>query len=120
MQLKPGMEEAYANYTELNDDPYGGCVVKYSEAWAEEMERRMAAGAKLEDIASQTSHDVDKRPEFGITGFMYGCAVQGLAHFWVHGEALRVWHNAQYGVKAEKGTVNPAILVAAPDDTDAN
>lgn len=53
----------------------------------------------------------------GITGFMYGCAVSALAHFWAHGEALRRWHNldTQIGTEGEKanesgGVLNPALL----------
>lgn len=110
MQIKEGLEEEYAKYKVLNVDPYSKCTVDYAEAWADAMEARIAEGAKLEDIADATSHEVDSRPGFGITGFMYGCAVQSLAHFWVHGDALRVWHNAQYGVKSDPGTVNPAVF----------
>lgn len=98
------------------DDPYGAACVRYAEAWADEMEKRMAAGEKLEDIASTASHDVDRRPGFGITGFMYGCAVQMLAQCWEHGEALRRWHNIDTqihdeGEKANEsgGVLNPAV-----------
>lgn len=53
----------------------------------------------------------------GITGFMYGCAVSGLAKFWKHGEQLRRWHNkdSQLGTEGDEanesgGVLNPAIL----------
>lgn len=53
----------------------------------------------------------------GITGFMYGCAVQMLAKSWKHGEALRRWHNkeTQIGMEGDKanetgGVLNPALL----------
>jgi hypothetical protein len=65
--------------------------------------------------ADRLSHEADTD---GITGFMYGCAVQAIAHFWVHGEELRCWHNLktqihQEGEKANlSGTVlNPAVIV---------
>jgi hypothetical protein len=48
---------------------------------------------------------------------MYGCAVQGLAYFWEHGEELRQWHNLDTQIKDEGeqanksgGVLNPAIL----------
>lgn len=34
----------------------------------------------------------------GITGYMYDQAVVTLARIWEHGEELRVWHNAKYGL----------------------
>ena len=70
------------------------------------MEAEMAKGKKLTDIAEKTSNDADKE---GITGFMYGCAVQALVAFWEHGEELRQWHNGKYGHYGD-GVVNPAIL----------
>lgn len=117
MKIKPELEKEYAEYVAKNSDPYGGCVVKYSEAWADEIEKALAEGKKLEDVAEKLSHEVDKRPDFGITGFQYGCVVQGLAHFWEHGEQLRRWHNLATQIKDEGekanesgGVLNPALL----------
>jgi hypothetical protein len=100
-----------------NDDPYGGCVYKFAEAWADEMERRMKDGETIKAMAKLASHQVDSRPEFGITGFMYGAAVQVLSRIWEHGEELRQWHNLDTQIKNEgevankKGTVlNPAVI----------
>lgn len=114
MKLKAGTEQEYADYKAKNTDPYGAEVVRYGEAWADLMETHMANGQKLADCAKLASHEADTD---GITGFMYGCAVKALAHFWEHGEALRLWHNldAQIndeGVKANEsgGVLNPAIL----------
>jgi len=97
-----------------NKDGYGGAVMSYAERWARMMEVRIEGGAKLNDIADECSHLAD---EEGITGFMYGCAVSILSKVWIHGEALRVWHNLKTqlrneGVKAnESGTVlNPAVI----------
>lgn len=99
-----------------NRDAYGGAAVVYAARWAYLMEQRMAAGARLEDIAKATSNEADTE---GITGFMYGAAVSMLAHVWAHGEELRRWHNLdmQLGTEGEQaneaGTVlNPALLVA--------
>jgi hypothetical protein len=110
MKLVKGKEAEYAEYVAKNKDPYGAAVVRYAAAWADAMEKEIAAGKKLEDVAETTSHATDTE---GITGFMYSCAVSGLAHLWAHGDALRRWHNGQYGVSEEKakgGTVNPAVF----------
>lgn len=117
MEIRDGKKELHDDVVEKNNDPYGACAVRYAQQWAEAMEAEIAAGKKLEDVADATSHEVDRRPGFGITGFMYGWAVGFLAEVWTHGEQLRVWHNAQHGVKAEKGVVNPAVLVlGSPGD----
>lgn len=114
MKIREGLEADYAKYKEINNDPYGGEVVRYGAAWADLMESRLADGEKLEDIAEQTSREADTG---GITGYMYGAACSALAHFWIHGEPLRRWHNikTQIGHEGEKanesgGTLNPALL----------
>jgi len=96
-------------------DPYSEECYRYAEAWAALMEKGMENGAKLSDIAEDTSHAADTT---GITGFMYGCAVSLLSLGWVHGEELRQWHNLatqienEGEVANEKGTVlNPALLI---------
>lgn len=97
-----------------NQDPYGNACYQYASEWATRMEFEIAKGGKIKDIAKRTSNEADDE---GITGFMYGCAVNILAGAWLHGEALRLWHNldTQIGTEGEKaneaGTVlNPAIL----------
>jgi hypothetical protein len=108
-----GWKKARAN----NQDPYGNCVMEYASQWADLMESKMETGAKLEDIADATSHEVDHREGMGITGFMYGAAVSTLSQVWKHGEALRRWHNlkTQFQHEGEKanesgGVLNPALL----------
>ncbi len=98
-----------------NSDPYGSGVYRYAEKWADLMEKEMASGKKLEDIAEVTSHAADTE---GITGFMYGCAVSILSSVWFYGESLRRWHNkdVQLGTEGDEanesgGVLNPAILV---------
>ena len=68
----------------------------------------------IRSVAKDTSHEADAD---GITGFMYGCAVSALAHFWEHGEVLRRWHNLDIQIKDEGeranvsgGVLNPALL----------
>lgn len=99
---------------EANRDFYGSGVVRYAARWAALMEKRIAAGARLEDIAKETSHEADIE---GITGFMYGAAVSILSQVWEYGETLRRWHNldTQIGNEGERANengvvLNPAIL----------
>lgn len=105
-----GWDKGIAN----NQDPYGARIYSYAKDWADLMEKAMAEGKKLEDVADSTSHTADYD---GITGFMYGAAVSVLAHCWEHGEQLRIWHNlkTQIGTEGERanktgGVLNPAIL----------
>ena len=115
MKIKAGTEEKYAVYKAKNsNDGFSAGVVSYGEAWANLMETEMAEGKTIAECAKKTSHEADTD---GITGFMYGCAVSALAHFWEHGEELRRWHNldTQIGDEGEKanesgGTLNPALL----------
>lgn len=100
---------------EKNQDPYGHAIYEYADLWARIMEGRMARGAKLEDIANECSHTADVD---GLTGFMYGAAVAILAKAWIHGDALRKWHNLKTQLKDEGekanatgAVLNPAMLV---------
>lgn len=115
MKIKSGTEEQYDRYKTVNStDAYSARVVSYAEDWANLMEARMAKGERIADIAKPTSSDADTD---GITGYMYGAAVAGLARFWEHGEALRLWHNLATQLRDEGkrandsgGVLNPAIL----------
>lgn len=126
MKIKAGLEEGYRQYVAPEPeayaehpgvDAYVGAIVRFANEWAEAMEAAMAEGKALEDVALDLSHEVDKRPGFGITGHMYGVAVYILSRFWEHGERLRVWHNARYGAGPDEvGVVDPAtIVVTLPD-----
>lgn len=114
MKLKPNTKTEYQEWIAKNSDPYGSGVVRYVAKWAKLMEAEIEAGKTVSAIAQETSHTADTK---GITGFMYGCAVQALAHFWIHGEELRRWHNkdTQIGDEGDRanesgGVLNPAIL----------
>lgn len=107
-------ETAWNDAAKRNDDPYGSAVMRFADRWARLMELRMSEGWKLEDTAKDAAHMADSE---GITGFMYGCAVTILSKVWIHGEALRRWHNldTQIGQEGERandsgGVLNPAIL----------
>lgn len=111
MNIKQGLKQKYAEFVALNSkDVYSNAVVLYAERWAKLMEEALAEGEKLSSRWKFLSHKADTD---GVTGFMYGCAVQALAQFWIHGEELRLLHNAECGVDEEKakgGVVNPAVL----------
>lgn len=100
------------NPDEPNGDyTYGSVVNHLAEQWADEMEKAMANGETLEQCAKRTFSEVDQRPQMGITGFQYGAVISTLAGVWAHGDELRKWHNADYGIAPEEpGVVNPAIL----------
>lgn len=112
--MKIANDDVWATWTKNNQDVYGSAILRYAERWADMMEARMSAGESLESIAKETSHAADTEI---ISGYMYGAAVQVLASAWVHGEALRRWHNisTQCGTEGEKandsgGVLNPALL----------
>jgi hypothetical protein len=123
MKIKPDLETQYEYYKSINSDPYGGGVVKFAERWADLMEKQIPEESTVpqtmgilvrDEFAKNTSHEADTE---GITGFMYGCAVSSLAKFWVHGEALRRWHNkdTQLGTEGDQanengGVLNPAVI----------
>lgn len=107
-------KEAWDDFVDKNQDPYGSCCVKYAEGWAKLMQAEFAQGKNISDCAEKTSFELGF---LGITGFMYGCAVSMLSKCWKHGEALRLWHNlkTQIGNEGEKandsgGVLNPALL----------
>ena len=96
----------YEDWKAKNTDEYGACVFRYLENWANMMEEEINQGKNLEDVAKELSFKADTE---GITGFMYGCAVNILSQCWIYGEELRKWHNKKYDYEGE-GAVNPAIL----------
>ena len=107
MKIKAGKESDYKKFVEVNSkDRYSSAVVSYAERWADMMESRILRGERLIDIADETSRKANTE---GITGCMYGCAVNALSQFWEYGEELRKWHNKAYNYDGD-GVVNPAIL----------
>jgi len=77
---------------EANTDGYGAAGLRYAARWANYMEKEIANGNQLSDIAEQTSSEADKE---GITGFQYGCALSILTQVWAHGAELKKWKEAQ-------------------------
>lgn len=90
MKIRKGQEENFKKWVEINDDPYSKAVVDYAIRWADLMEADMQLSSDFKGIAEKTSFEADTE---GITGFMYGAAVQGLSQFWEYGDILRSWHN---------------------------
>jgi len=106
IEFKCSNKDALDKWQESNKDGYGGGIIEYAKDWGRLMQYEIGNGNKLNDIAGKTSFELGWH---GITGFMYGAAVQVLSDCWVYGEDLRKWHNKEYGHEGE-GVVNPAIL----------
>lgn len=111
MRIIKGKEQEYKEWREANTDPYGNTIFEYAERWADLLEKKLDEHPDyqqsiMQHYAEKTSHEADTE---GITGFMYGAAVSILAQCWTYGEALRKWHNGEYGYHG-KGTANPAVI----------
>jgi hypothetical protein len=99
-------ESGWNKSVEVNKDGYGKCVIDYADTWAKLMQEEISKGSTVDKCAEECSHEADI---YGITGFMYGCAVGLLSEAWEHGEHLRVWHNSKHNHNGN-GVVNPAVL----------
>ena len=112
VKIKKGMEKEVEKGKKVNQDPYGSCVYRYLERWADLMEAKIEEHKDktpkevIAEFADELSYEADTE---GITGLMYGCAVSLLSQAWEYGEDLRVWHNKEYGYEGD-GCVNPAVL----------
>jgi hypothetical protein len=101
------------HFVSLNsENPYGKGIIDFASLWARMMESEINSGKSLVTTAKECSHLADTH---GITGFMYGAAVNALSQCWIHGDDLRAWHNKDYGKQGAEATeagavINPAIL----------
>lgn len=111
---------------EKNRDPYGYAVYRFASEWATRMERAIESGETVSQCMDRIGHEADDE---GISGFMYGVAVNLLAGLWKYGEELRQKHNLDTqieneGEEANKKpgvTLNPALLkvvVREPSNTE--
>jgi len=109
----------------VNTGPYGRAVVTFARAWAEAMERRLAALPSpfvehaVELVAEPAMDDARRLrpPSEGLTGFQFGCVIDLLAAAWPRGKELQRWHNACMAPPDEANrasdagaTINPALL----------
>lgn len=99
-------KKAWKQLVENNEDSYGNGVMKYASRWAKYMQKLIAEGKTVAEIAVKASRDCDIE---GISGFGYVCAINALAHYWKYGEELRKLHNKNYGYEGD-GIVNPSVL----------
>lgn len=119
-RVKEELRAWYDNALANNQDPYGRACYLFAADWAALMEKQIAEGKTVADIAKAASREADQK--HGVTGFMYGAAVSILSHAWEHGEELRRWHNLDTAAGSEGeranesgGVLNPALLnVAIP------
>ncbi len=106
--LQKNLEKDWEQCKSINSkDKYSNGVIEYTILWAQYMEYLINNyNKKISEIYDICSHaaDID-----GITGYMYGCAVNLLSVFWKYGDDLRIEHNKKYDYCGD-GTVNPAIL----------
>lgn len=109
IDIIPDKIKEYEGYVAKNsNDGYSRGVIDYGEYWAKLMQIEIAKGRKVNEVADECRKNLGF---LGITGFMYGCAVSALSHFWKHGEELRKWHNKEWGVPDNaKGVANPAVF----------
>jgi hypothetical protein len=101
-------------------DGYGLACFEYAEGWAKLLQKEFAdKNIENPDVTCMIAHaeNCSKQVDFmGITGAMYGMAVSILVHSWKHGEALRKWHNKEWGAENSTGVVNPAMFTIGKSD----
>lgn len=106
MQIKENLKEEYAKYVEENSkDEYSKCVVACGEIFGKAVDE----GKTFEEAESLmlATEDGD-----GLTGFMVGALMSGIAHFHPRGAEVKEWWNKRHsGTPDEKtGVINPAII----------
>ncbi len=81
-------------------------VLAFARRWANLMEEMMDPLRSVAEVAQEAFLEADKGYdpddddesgeyyEGGISGRMFGVAIAALERAWIHGPALREWHNA--------------------------
>ena len=116
MKILEGKEQEYKEWYDKNSDSYSRACFTFAERWAELLEAKIENSDKeisevFKEYAGELSHTADVE---GITGFMYGMAVNILSQIWEYGEELRNWHNKKYNYEGE-GVINPALISIEED-----
>ncbi len=91
-------------------DAFMGFYVRHAARWANIMEREMACGKKLEDIAGTTCSEADLE---GMSGHGVDQTVRILMQVWGHGEELRCWRNSKFGEQGKEANRNGTLLSSA-------
>ena len=87
MKILKGKEQLYKEWYDKNDDSYGRACFTYAERWAEMLEKIIEESndSPTQAIIDNAERCSLKADEDGITGFMYGCAVNILSQCWENG-----------------------------------
>ncbi len=96
MQLKPGKSWP----TKEKED----VVMSYARDWAESMERAIAKGKTVAEVAEACR--AKAKNHWHQSGGSHCFAVAMLADAWVHGDQLCEWHNALSGIKSDEVHAN--------------
>ena len=122
--------ERWRTWVTQNTDAYGRGVIEYAARWASLVEDKIAERRAAEDrypdphTLNAMARDLmgwasNKADTTGVTGFMHGAAVAALTECWVYGDAVKAWHDKQWGGdEGTEGVADPAPLVIGGDDGD--
>ena len=107
--------EKWQKWVDSNQDSYGRAAVVFAAEWAKNMDEMIAQTENkvFSDLTTkQISEASEKADDIagGITGFMFGAAVQMLSECWSFGEDLRKYHNSKLGQPEAEVTLNPAVV----------
>jgi len=88
-------------------------VVLFAQEWAERMEKEIADGRKLDDIAEKTKWQTAE--EVDVTGIESSVVLATLVAVWIYGEQLRKWWNIFSQLSDEGKTANniPGAVLSA-------
>ena len=93
MLIKPGLEDEYKQYVEVNkNDMYSRAIVDWGEDMARVLESKLEEGKQIPDCMREALRQTDD----GYTGFMYDCMISALGKFWLHGDEVLKWHNREH------------------------
>lgn len=114
MKIITGKEQDYKDWYNKNLDPYSHACFTFAERWAELLEEVIENSDDkpvkvIIDNADKLSYKADTE---GITGAMYGMAINILALCWEYGKELSQWHNNKYNYTGN-GIVNPSVLTVS-------